>query len=121
MARGPAHGRPDQTWTLARIKTLIGRRFHKSMTLSAIAQMRRNGFSHQVPVRHAVERDEEVVAGWRKETWPQAETARRRATATPQSACGWCVGTRTCAWLVRVHQGKTAAANDAPRGAARKC
>jgi transposase len=28
LAKGPAaHGWPDQTWTLARIKTLIGRRF----------------------------------------------------------------------------------------------
>ncbi|MER6789275.1 helix-turn-helix domain-containing protein [Streptomyces sp. NPDC000658] len=33
LAKGPvAHGWPDRTWTLARIKTLIGRRFHKSMT-----------------------------------------------------------------------------------------
>ncbi|MFJ5812128.1 hypothetical protein [Streptomyces sp. NPDC093093] len=33
LAKGPvAHGWPDQRWTLARIKTLIGRRFHKSMT-----------------------------------------------------------------------------------------
>nr|WP_228473251.1 winged helix-turn-helix domain-containing protein [Streptomyces cyaneochromogenes] len=49
LAKGPvAHGWPDHTWTLARIKTLIGRRFHKSMTLSAIAQMlHRHGFSHQ--------------------------------------------------------------------------
>ncbi len=40
LAKGPvAHGWPDQTWTLAQIKTLIGRRFHKSMTLSAIAKM----------------------------------------------------------------------------------
>jgi transposase len=55
LAKGPvAHGWPDHTWTLARIKTLIGRRFHKSMTLSAIAQMlHRHGFSHQVPARHA--------------------------------------------------------------------
>ncbi|MCQ4205615.1 winged helix-turn-helix domain-containing protein [Streptomyces longispororuber] len=38
---------PDQTWTLARIRTLIGRRFHKSFTLSGIAKMlRRHGFSH---------------------------------------------------------------------------
>jgi hypothetical protein len=30
-AKGPvAHGWSDQTWTLSRIKTLIGRRFHKS-------------------------------------------------------------------------------------------
>ncbi|GCB47613.1 hypothetical protein SNL152K_4918 [Streptomyces sp. NL15-2K] len=35
MARGPvAHSWPDQTWTLSRIKILIGRRFHKSMALS---------------------------------------------------------------------------------------
>ncbi|MGW2836168.1 IS630 family transposase [Streptomyces sp. NPDC001286] len=63
LAKGPvAHGWPDQTWTLARIKTLIGRRFHKSMTLSAIAQMlHRHGFSHQVPARRATERDEQAV------------------------------------------------------------
>ncbi|MFI6937091.1 hypothetical protein [Streptomyces sp. NPDC050287] len=34
LAKGPvAHGWRDQTWTLARIKTLIGRRFYMSMTL----------------------------------------------------------------------------------------
>ncbi|WP_420717202.1 IS630 family transposase [Streptomyces sp. H27-G5] len=63
LAKGPvAHGWPDQRWTLARIKTLIGRRFHKSMTLSGISQMlRRRGWSHQVPARRAVERDEAAV------------------------------------------------------------
>ncbi|MEV7003710.1 winged helix-turn-helix domain-containing protein [Streptomyces sp. NPDC093982] len=81
LAKGPvAHGWPDQTWTLARIKTLIGRRFHKSMTLSAIAQMlHRHGFSHQVPARRAVERDESAVTGWVKETWPQVEGPWRRS------------------------------------------
>ncbi|MFE7033130.1 winged helix-turn-helix domain-containing protein [Streptomyces sp. NPDC057621] len=80
LARGPvAHGWPDQTWTLARIKTLIGRRFHKSMTLSAIAQMlHRHGFSHQVPARRASERDEDAVTGWVKETWARVETPWRR-------------------------------------------
>ncbi|MFZ4301777.1 IS630 family transposase [Streptomyces cinereoruber] len=63
LVKGPvAHGWPDQRWTLARIKTLIGRRFHKSMTLSGISQMlRRHGWSHQVPARRAVERDEAAV------------------------------------------------------------
>ncbi|WUA87563.1 winged helix-turn-helix domain-containing protein [Streptomyces pseudovenezuelae] len=81
LVKGPvAHGWPDQTWTLARIKTVIGRRFHKSMTLSAIAQMlHRHGFSHQVPARRAVERDQEAVTGWVKVTWPQVETPRRRS------------------------------------------
>ncbi|MFJ3763025.1 transposase [Streptomyces sp. NPDC090080] len=82
LAKGPvAHGWPDQTWTLARIKTQIGRRFHKSMSLSAIARMlHRHGFSHQVPARRAVEHDEGAVAGWVKETWPQVEGPWRRST-----------------------------------------
>ncbi|MFH8406689.1 winged helix-turn-helix domain-containing protein [Streptomyces sp. NPDC018019] len=81
LAKGPvAHGWPDQTWTPARIKTLIGRRFHKSFTLFAIAKMlRRHGFSHQMPARRALERVEEKVTGWLKETWPRAKAPRRRA------------------------------------------
>jgi transposase len=81
-----AHGWPDQTWTLSRIKTLIGRRFHKSITLSGISQMlRRHGWSHQVPARRATERDEAAVAGWVKETWPSAEAPRRRGAPTSSS------------------------------------
>lgn len=81
LAKGPlAHGWPDQTWTLARIKTLIGRRFHKSLALSTIMEMLRSyGVSHQVPARRAVERDEEKVTGWVKDTWPQVEAPRRRS------------------------------------------
>jgi transposase len=81
LSKGPvAHGWRDQRWTLSRIKTLIGRRFHKSMTLSGISQMlRRHGWSHQVPARRAVERDEAAVAGWVKEVWPHVETPRRRS------------------------------------------
>ncbi|MBK3559107.1 winged helix-turn-helix domain-containing protein [Streptomyces sp. MBT56] len=81
LAKGSAaHGWPDQRWTLARIKTLIGRRFHKSMTLSGISQMlRRRGWSHQVPARRAVERDEAAAAGWGKEVWPRLEPPRRRS------------------------------------------
>ncbi|WP_437107250.1 helix-turn-helix domain-containing protein [Streptomyces flaveolus] len=36
--------------------------------MSAITQMlHRHGFSHQVPARRAIERDEQVVASWVKE------------------------------------------------------
>ncbi|KOV22188.1 transposase [Streptomyces sp. XY152] len=87
-AKGPvAHGRPDQAWTLARIKTLIGRRFHRTLTLSAIARMlrRHGGGSHQVPARRAIERDEDAVAGWVKETWPRVKGPRRRSAAGSSS------------------------------------
>ena len=75
-----AHGWPDQTWTLARIATLIGRRFHKSYTPQGVAALlHRHGWSHQVPARRAVERDDQTVATWAKETWPQAEEPGRRS------------------------------------------
>ena len=64
LDKGPvAHGRPDQTWTPARITTLIGRRFHKSYTPRGVAVLfHRHGWSHQVPARRALERDDEAVA-----------------------------------------------------------
>ncbi|MET8676064.1 winged helix-turn-helix domain-containing protein [Streptomyces sp. NPDC004647] len=82
LAKGPvAHGWDDQRWTLSRIKTVIGRRFHKGYTIQGVAKMlRRNGWSCQVPARRAVERDEDAVATWVKETWPQVEAPRRRST-----------------------------------------
>lgn len=46
LLKGPvAHGWPDQTWTLFRIKTLIGRRFHKSYTVQGVAALlKRHGW-----------------------------------------------------------------------------
>ncbi|MGW6684191.1 helix-turn-helix domain-containing protein [[Kitasatospora] papulosa] len=59
---------------------MIGRRFHKSTTMWGISRMlRRRGWSHQVPARRAVERDEAVVAGWVKEVWPHLEPPWRRS------------------------------------------
>ncbi|WP_309051192.1 winged helix-turn-helix domain-containing protein [Streptomyces sp.] len=81
LRNGPvAHGWPDQAWTLSRIKTLIGRRFHKSYTVQGVAALlRRHGWTCQVPARRAVERDDAAVAGWAKETWPQVEGSWRRS------------------------------------------
>ncbi|WP_188197863.1 winged helix-turn-helix domain-containing protein [Nonomuraea sp. SYSU D8015] len=81
LDKGPlAHGWPDQTWTLRRIQTVIGRRFHKSISLSGIAQLlRRRGWTHQLPARRALERDQAAVTGWIKETWPQVEAPRPRS------------------------------------------
>ncbi|MFD8262168.1 winged helix-turn-helix domain-containing protein [Streptomyces griseoluteus] len=82
LAKGPvAHGWPDQTWTLSRIKTLIGRRFHKRYTVQGVAALlKRHGWSCQVPARRAVERDGAAVAGWVKETWPHVQGPWRRST-----------------------------------------
>lgn len=75
LRKGPAaHGWDDQRWTLARIKTVIGRRFHKAYTLRGVwGLMRRNGWSWQSPARRAVERDEAAIELWKKDVWPALE------------------------------------------------
>ncbi|MCK7626518.1 winged helix-turn-helix domain-containing protein [Streptomyces sp. RS10V-4] len=83
LQRGPpVHGWADQRWTLARVKTLIGRLFHISYTVEGTwGLLKRNGWSWQQPVRRAIERDEEAVERWKKKVWPRVKAPRRRATA----------------------------------------
>jgi putative transposase len=60
----------DQRWTLARVTTLIGRLFHVRYTLRGTSYLlHRIGFTPQVPVHQAVERDEAKIAAWRAVTW----------------------------------------------------
>jgi transposase len=66
LAKGPAaQGWEDQRWTLARVRTVIGRRFHLACTVQGVRKpLVRNGWSCQVPARRAMERDDGAVAGW---------------------------------------------------------
>ena len=87
LGKGPlAHGfAADQRWTLGRIKTLIGKLFHVGYTVEGVWKlMRRHGWSCQVPVRQAMERDDDAVALWKAEVWPQLKA--RRGTWAPSSA-----------------------------------
>ncbi len=87
LRKGPlAHGfAGDQRWTLGRIKTLIGKLFHVGYTAEGVWRlMRRHGWSCQVPVRQALERDEAAVAVWKAEVWPDIKASR--ATWAPTSA-----------------------------------
>nr|WP_236076240.1 winged helix-turn-helix domain-containing protein [Streptomyces coffeae] len=76
LEKGPAsHGWvEDQRWTLARIAAVIARRFHvrfsPAQAWHILPQM---GWSVQAPQRRAAGRDEDAVATWIKETWPQVE------------------------------------------------
>jgi putative transposase len=72
---GPAvHGwAQDQRWTLARAAALAARLFGTSYTLRGMSfLLHRIGYSPQVPVHRAVERDEAAVAEWRAVTWAKA-------------------------------------------------
>jgi putative transposase len=88
LKRGPlAHGWDDefQGWTLKRVKLLIGRMFHVGYTIQGVWKLlRRHGWSAQVPLRRAIERDEEAIEVWKTEVWPQVKRPRR--TWAPISA-----------------------------------
>lgn len=81
LQRGPlAHGWHDESqgWTLKRVKLLIGRMFHVGYTVQGVWKLlRRHGWSAQVPVRRAIERDDEQVEVWKAEVWPQVKAPRR--------------------------------------------
>jgi transposase len=88
LERGPlAYGWDEGGgWTLARIKTLIGRMFHVGYTVQGVWRLlRRHGYSAQVPVRRALERDDDAVETWKREVWPQAKAPRASAAATSAS------------------------------------
>jgi putative transposase len=60
----------DQRWTLARVTMLIGRLFHVRYTLRGTSYLlHRIGFTPQVPIRRAMERNEDAIAAWRAVTW----------------------------------------------------
>jgi transposase len=72
LDKGPAvHGwAEDQRWTLERVITLIGRLFHVRYTLRGTSYLlHRIGFTPQVPVHRAAERNEAAIAAWRDVTW----------------------------------------------------
>jgi transposase len=80
LRRGPAaHGWDvDQRWTLARIVALVRRLFGISYGVSGMSVLlHRNNWSVQVPVRRAIERDDEAIEVWKKEVWPQVKPRRR--------------------------------------------
>jgi putative transposase len=60
----------DQRWTLARVTTLIARLFHVHYTLRGTSYLlHRLGFTPQVPIHRAAERDEKAIAAWKTTTW----------------------------------------------------
>jgi transposase len=67
----------DQRWTLARVRTVIGRMFHLTLAISTVAEiLHRAGFSPQQPIQRAAERDEPAIEHWRRHQWPAVKRSR---------------------------------------------
>ena len=73
LLQGPGkHGYGTELWTLARVAELIAVTFGVEYHPSAVWHiLRAMGWSCQKPERRARERDEEAIARWRRQDWPQ--------------------------------------------------
>jgi putative transposase len=92
LERGPAaagYGE-DQRWTLAGVTALIASMFHLRVGITTAWQaMRRLGYTAQLPIHRAIERDEQAIAHWRRYQWPavkKSPPARARGSASLTSA-----------------------------------
>ena len=77
---GPeAYGFHGQVWTRARIARVIeeefGVRYHKGHVGRLLQEL---CWTPQVPIRRAIQRDEEAIERWRDEVWPQLRRRARR-------------------------------------------
>jgi transposase len=73
-------------WTAARVRTLIGRKFHISYSISGVTRLlHRMGYSVQMPARPAAERDEDAITGWREARWQEVKPSGRRPARSSAS------------------------------------
>ena len=77
----------DQRWTLARVAQVIAVTFRVRYSLKGVSLvLRRLGWTPQMPVHRAAERDEDAIASWRRRQWPAGKGSRAgwaRGSASP--------------------------------------
>jgi transposase len=77
---GPeAYGFRGEVWTCARVAKVIEEEFgviyHKHHVARLLRQLR---WTPQVPIRRALQRDDEAIEHWRDEVWPELRKRARR-------------------------------------------
>jgi transposase len=74
-----AYGFRGEVWTCARIARVIeeefGVRYHKDHVGRLLQELR---WTPQVPIKRALQRDEEAIRRWRQEVWPALQRRARR-------------------------------------------
>ena len=78
-----SYGYPTNLWTLKRLAEVIRKEFGARYSLSGVWRaLRALGFSAQVPLKRALERDDRYIRKWVRETWPGIYRYARRRRAT---------------------------------------
>ncbi len=78
-----AYGFRGDVWTCARVAQVIqeefGVRYHPGHVSRILKEI---GWTPQVPITHAIQRDEKAIARWREHDWPQLKRIATRQKRT---------------------------------------
>jgi transposase len=74
-----AYGLRGDLWTCGRVAGVIQGEFGITYSESQVSRLLKNpGWSPQVPITRAIQRDEEAIARWRVNSWPTSKEKARR-------------------------------------------
>jgi transposase len=78
-----AYGFRGEVWTCARVASVIeeefGVHYHKGHVSRLLRELK---WTPQVPIKRAIQRDEEAIERWRSEVWPELRRRARRERRT---------------------------------------
>jgi transposase len=79
-----AYGFRGDAWTCGRVAGVVREEFGVSYSKSQVSRLlKRLGWTPQVPITRAIQRDEGAIARWRDEAWPALKARARRERRTP--------------------------------------
>jgi hypothetical protein len=74
-----AYGFRGDVWTCGRVAGVIREEFDVSYSKSQVSRLLKHlGWTPQVPITRAIQRDEGAIARWRAESWPALKGQARR-------------------------------------------
>ena len=78
-----AYGFRGEVWTCARVAQVIEEEFGVSYHKSQVSRLlEKIGWTPQMPIARATQRDEQEIERWRVEVWPRLQTQARRERRT---------------------------------------
>lgn len=79
-----AYGFRGDVWTCGRVAGVIREEFDVSYSRSQVSRLLKHlGWTPQVPITRAIQRDEEAIGRWRVESWPALKEMARREHREP--------------------------------------
>jgi transposase len=74
-----AYGFRGDVWTCGRVAGVLREEFDVSYSKSQVSRLlKRLGWTPQIPITRAIQRDEEAITRWREESWPPLKAQARR-------------------------------------------